>query len=296
MTSPAVQPALSEEILRKNREIYSETSSVVWFLAIYGGAHAGWEFINLGGADALDRVAAHSGLLAGQSALELCAGRGATCLYMAEKYGCRVTGVEMNPGQVAAARELLSQRNTAAARRVEIVAGDVLRYRTARSFHLAYSIDSAMLIADIPQFLHVAYRALRPGGRIEIVTIGAGPAIEETLRSFAWEIDGMISLLAPAEWESRLRECGFVETSVDDLTQIAIDRSLQIDEALARNRQAIAAAEGEAGYAGWVNVGKAYLSAFLNKRLSYLHIAGIKSATAEKSGRVQSLYNKDSGN
>ncbi len=275
MTSPiAAQPAhpLSEEILRKNREIYSETSSAVWFLAIYGPVHAGWEFINLGGSEALDRVAVHAGLSAGDSALELCSGRGATCRYIAEKYGCRVTGIEMNPGQVAAARRQISQ--TPGAHRVEIVEADVLRYRAERAYDLVYSIDSAMLIADIPQLLRVAREALRPGGRLEIVTIGAGPAMDEPARNFAWDVDGMISLLTPAEWESRLEEGGFAGASVDDLSRIASDRSLKIDAALESNREAIVATEGEAGYAGWMNVGRAYLSAFLNKRLTYLHISG----------------------
>jgi cyclopropane fatty-acyl-phospholipid synthase-like methyltransferase len=270
---------LSEAILRKNREIYSETSSPVWFLAIYGGVHSGWEFINLGGTAVLDRVAKHAELTTGDSALELCSGRGATCRYLAEKYGCRVTGVEMNSEQAAAARKNVSPQQTTAAERIEIVEADVLRYRARRLFDLVYSIDSAMLIADIPQLLCVARRALRPGSRVEIVTIGAGPDIDEPARSFAWEIDGMISLLTRKEWESRLVEAGFGEVSVEDLTQIATVRSLEIDAALDRYRDAIVAAEGEASHAGWVNVGKAYLSAFLNKRLAYFHVSGSAPST-----------------
>ena len=50
--------AFAGEVLQKNREIYSETSSPVWYLAVYGPAHDGWEFINLGGRQVLDRLAA----------------------------------------------------------------------------------------------------------------------------------------------------------------------------------------------------------------------------------------------
>src|SRR5690348_10000477 len=110
-----------DEIIQKNREIYSETSSAVWQIAVYGGLHGGWEFLNLGGARALERIVHSAGHIAGKRVLELCAGQAAPARYLAQVYGCHVTAVEMNPGQVVNARARVAELDEGTAELIEIV-------------------------------------------------------------------------------------------------------------------------------------------------------------------------------
>jgi cyclopropane fatty-acyl-phospholipid synthase-like methyltransferase len=262
-----------EEIIRKNREIYSETSSMVWQVAVYGGLHGGWEFLNLGGSRALEIIAQSTGGIKGKRVLELCAGQAAPARYLAHKYGCRVTAVEMNPGQVANARARVAELDEETAALVEIVEADVLSYQPSDAFEVVFSMDSAMLIPDLPRLLEVSSRALRAGGRMELITIGAGPFMDEKTRAFAWDIDGMLSLLTMGEWVRLFEEAGFSAIRAEDITALAIENSKKLDAALLENREEIERAEGRETFLGWMNVGAAYLAAFSRGSLSYLHVS-----------------------
>src|SRR4051794_35178673 len=97
-------PTLQDELREKNREIYDDTTSPVWHLAVYRPLHDGWEFINLGGRPVADRVARKVRLAPGVTAIDFCAGQGAVSRYFASRYGCRIAAVEWNANQAAAIR------------------------------------------------------------------------------------------------------------------------------------------------------------------------------------------------
>jgi SAM-dependent methyltransferase len=195
-----------------------------------------------------------------------------------------VIGIEMNPAQVAASRAGLPA--TGGGPRIEVIEADVLEYRPDRAFDVVYSVDSAMLIPDIPRLLAVAREALASDGRLEIVTIGAGPECDDSTRRFAWDVDGMSSLLSAVEWRELAAQAGFAGARADDITELAIEGSLRIDAGLARNREAITDAAGPAAYAGWVNVGAVYVEAFRAGRLSYLHVSGVRQKSAKPEKRA----------
>lgn len=268
----------TDTIRRKNAEIYDDTSGVVWRLAVYP-VHDGWEFINLGGTELLDRIAAlaraDSGADAGAGppretrALELCSGQGAACRYLASRYGWTVDGVEMNDGQVARARQRLDETEESIARRVRVMQDDVLRFTPTRAYDLVYSLDSLMLIPDVPAVLRVAAAALGGDGRLAFATIAAGPAIDESMRRFAWECDGMITLATANDYRTWLAEAGFIDIRVDDLTALAVRRSVELEQAILQHREPIVRAESEPVFRGWVDVGAIYLGALESGKLTY---------------------------
>ncbi|HEX8185684.1 MAG TPA: methyltransferase domain-containing protein [Blastocatellia bacterium] len=269
MVSTHSQEIRAAEIARKNREIYDETSDPVWRLAVYQPLHGGWEFINLGGQWLLDTFAAQAMLGPDKSILELCSGQGATCRYLAERFECRVTGVEMNPRQVEQARARLKEVSPQVARRVELVEANILCWNPERVYDAVYTIDSLMLVDDIQGALSKAYASLRPGALLMIAVILAGPHIDERMRRFAWEVDGMISLLAPSNYRHLLSSAGFREIDCRDITARAIDSSELIASALDQNRGAIVDLQGEEVYRGWLDVGEVYLAGFRSGKLSY---------------------------
>jgi cyclopropane fatty-acyl-phospholipid synthase-like methyltransferase len=265
---------ISEEIARKNSELYDETSGPLWHLAVYEPVHDGWEFINLGGKPMLDAIARRAKLKPGQAVLEMCSGQGATCRFLAERYGCEVTGVEMNPRQVERARMRLSEVSSAIAGRVRIVEGNVLDWRSPQPFDAVVSIDSTMLIEDLPRVIDNAYQSLRPGGSLSVATIVAGSQIDKEFRRFAWEADGMISLFTTEEYRGMFRAAEFTQIESEDFTHLAVESSLKIAEALEECEDRIVRAEGEEVYRGWVEVGQIYLNAFREGKLGYQLIAG----------------------
>jgi sarcosine/dimethylglycine N-methyltransferase len=217
----------------------------------------------------LDDMARRAGLGPSSHLLELCSGQGAACRYLAERTGCAATGVEMNPRQVKRARQRLREASPHLARRVRFVECDALAFRPRRRYDAVLSVDSLMLIPDVPAFLAQARAALRPGGALLTAVIGAGPALEEPMRRFAWEVDGMISLLAAEEYRALLAAAGFTAIEVEDATPLAIASSEVIAAALATRREEIVSTPGERTFRGWVDVGEIYLEAFRRGQLAY---------------------------
>jgi sarcosine/dimethylglycine N-methyltransferase len=276
--------ATMEEVQSKNREIYSQTAGAVWQLAVYDGLHEGWEFLNLGGRQMLDRIARSAGLTPGKRVLELCAGQAAPARYLARHYGCHVTAVEMNPGQVSAARARIAELDSRTAGLIELIEGDVLEYAPGSLNDLVFCMDSAMLIPDPRRLLGVAHNALLPGGTLELITIGAGAAVDDRIRSFAWDVDGMVSLLGMDEWIRLLESAGFTAVEGEDITPLAVEASRRLDVSLAENCDAITRTEGIETWQGWMNVGSVYLGAFMSNSLSYLRLRAARVYLKNKDG------------
>jgi SAM-dependent methyltransferase len=261
--------ATRDEIHRRNRELYDDTFDPLWDRVVYRSVHAGWEFVNLGGRFLLEEFARVAQPTASRSVLELCSGPGAACRYLAERHGCHVTGVEMNAGQLAQARKRLQAAHPLVADRVRFVEADALEWRTDESFDAGLCLDSAMLVADVPALLATARAALRPGAPFLLSAVAAGPRIDDEVQRFAWESDGMISLLAPEAYAERLRDAGFVDVGRRDLTALAIRSSERMQRALRASRAEIVAARGAEAWECWHQAGELYLSALRDRRLAY---------------------------
>jgi len=109
--------------------------------------------------------------------LDIGCGIGGPARWIAAKYGCRVTGVDLTPGFCEAARELNSL--TGLADRINILHGSALALPAPdASFDRAYSQAVLMNISDKLDFLREAFRVLRPGGLLALSFVGAGPAGE----------------------------------------------------------------------------------------------------------------------
>src|SRR5882762_8558316 len=62
-----------------------------------------------GGLGAVDALARRAGITATSRVLDICAGLGGPARFLASRHGCRVVGVELNPGR-AAGMQRLSRR------------------------------------------------------------------------------------------------------------------------------------------------------------------------------------------
>lgn len=265
-----------ETLLRKNRELYDSTSDPMWRIVAYEPLHAGWEFINLGGCWLLDETARRAPLTAASRVLDLCCGQGAAARYLADRTGCAVVGLDLNAAQIRAARARLLQPSRFRTLRVSYFQADALEWRDAIAYDTVICLDALMLIPDANALLETARAALRPGGMLTLSTIGAGTALDDRLRRFAWEVDGMATLPATRELDSALAAAGFSRIEVEDITPRAIAASETMRAALDGSRSLLVASHGERAWAGWYQTNDVYLGAFASGALRYLFATALR--------------------
>lgn len=165
----------------------------------------------------------------GERLLDIGSGIGGPARWIAAKFGCHVTGVDLTP-EFCAAGEALN-RATGLADRVRIIRGSALALPVPDgAFDAAYSQNVIMNIADKKLFYREAFRALRPGGRLALSNLCAGAAGEPHY-PVPWATTPETSFLAtPQAMRAELVAAGF---EIADFR----DTSAAILEGQRRNRE-----------------------------------------------------------
>jgi sarcosine/dimethylglycine N-methyltransferase len=129
--------------------------------------------------------------------LDIGCGIGGPARWIAAKYGCRVTGVDLTAEFCEAARELNALCGLAD--RVRILHGSALALPAPdNSFDRAYSQAALMNVSDKRGVFREAFRVLRPDGTLYLFLAGAGPAGEPHY-PLPWASTTAISFLATAD-------------------------------------------------------------------------------------------------
>lgn len=258
--------ARQRDILRRNHLEYDDADDLYWRKTVYEPVHEGWSFASIGGRHVLEVLSDAARLGPHSRVFELCCGLAETCVYLAERHGCRVTGVEMNRHQVARARRRLVERN---ARDVEVVHADVARWEPGARYTAGVCIDSLMLLDDPARAMKTAARALEPGGLLVVADVLAGIRVTSAIRRFAWSEDGIVSLLSPTEHDRVLEAAGFTRVARFDRTDLAVTCFERMIAASHAHRAALIAAKGRQRYARWVGNASRYLQLFRSGALQY---------------------------
>ena len=162
-------------------------------------------------------IAEQLALKPGERVLDIGSGIGGPARWFAATYGVHVTGVDLTPEFCAAAETLNAL--TGLTDRVRIIQGSALDLPVPDgAFDAAYSQNVIMNIADKKQFYREAFRALRPGGRLALSNLCAGPAGEPYFPA-PWATTRDTSFLAtPDEMRADLIAAGFDIVEFRDIT------------------------------------------------------------------------------
>ena len=170
-----------------------------------------------GGVEAVEALASQAGIGPTSVVLDLCAGLGGPARYLAWRFGCRVTGIDLTASRVASARRLTDL--VGLADRVEFIEADATQLPLpARSFTACVSQEAFVHIADKARLFAECYRVLEPGGTVAFTDWVSGEGLEPSERQRLLSDFAASGLSTADAYREALSDCGFHQISTDDLS------------------------------------------------------------------------------
>jgi ubiquinone/menaquinone biosynthesis C-methylase UbiE len=169
----------------------------------------------------------------GMHVLDLGCGIGGSSRYLVAERQCRVTGIDLTPDYIEAARELTSRCGLSAG--VEFRQADALALPFPdASFDHVWCHNVTMNIPDKKGLAAEVARVLKHGGRFSCVEVAQGPAGAPTF-PVPWAMDASSSFLAtPAEMHAALEASGLRIIEQLDITQFTLAYAKDVTERVAR--------------------------------------------------------------
>jgi len=179
--------------------------------------------------------------------LETASGSGGPAIYMAEKYGCAVTGIDINEDGVANANQLASSRGLSNVHFQTVDVAGRFPFDDG-SFDAVICTDAANHFADRLHVLREWARILKPGGRLLFTdpVVITGPVTNSEL--FDRSNIGLFVFIPPETTENFISEAGLKLLSREDATaNIALTSGRWLD-ARAERRDVLLKLESETDF------------------------------------------------
>lgn len=151
----------------------------------------------------------------GQHILDIGCGLGGPARYIAKRFQCRVSGIDITPSFVEAANKLTVLVGMEAQVKIELGDGQNLPYASS-SFDGAYTQHVTMNVPDRSRFFAEAWRVLKPGAFFALTEHGLGPT-GHPHHPVPWSANGSGAyLVTPAETRTLLEQAGFEDIVIED--------------------------------------------------------------------------------
>ncbi|HXT36944.1 MAG TPA: methyltransferase domain-containing protein [Chloroflexota bacterium] len=199
--------------------------------AVYGSEWARFllgDSYHPGGLVLTERLGTLLGLEPGTRVLDVAAGTGGSAIYLADRFGCRVMGLDLSAANVAAAREAAERAGVAEL--TEFVAGDAERLPFPdQSFDAVICECAFCTFPDKARAAVEFARILRQGGRVGLSDLTReGPLSRELEGLLAW-IACIADARPLAEYQAYLQYADFLieQTERHDDALQAMIRGIQ---------------------------------------------------------------------
>jgi phosphoethanolamine N-methyltransferase len=182
-------------------------------------------YLSPGGDDETARVL--DGLdLAGKRVLDIGCGTGGATLFIAERFGADILGVDVEAGVVAKAEKAAADRGLGGRARFETIAPGPLPF-AGNSFDVVFSKDAIVHIEDKLALAREIYRVLKPGGVFaasDWMRAEDGPMSDRLIHYI--ETEGLgFGAASPDKYFAALRAAAFIEVFYRDRTAWYRDRT-----------------------------------------------------------------------
>lgn len=171
-------------------------------------AHLGKRVINPGGLHGRDHILACLGLSPGSSVLEIGCGNGQAACYIAQRYACRVSALDIAPGMIELARQYVHAQGLDD--QVQCDVGNVLQLPYPDASFDYVCAQAVLMFIDQAQALAEIKRVLKPGGRFAGLEFSWRRTPPEDVRDQTYHICGCRTLkfYSAAHWAHCLEEHG----------------------------------------------------------------------------------------
>lgn len=199
--------------------------------------------------------------------LDVGSGIGGPARYFANRFGCRVTGIDLTPEFCEAARHLT--RLLHFEDRVMFEAGDALAMPFADgSFDGAYSMNVSMNIANKGAFYREIHRVLRPGGWLVLSEIAKGEGADPDYPT-PWASSAHTSFLStPEETRRGLVDAGFevirLHSTVEQARAFGARSRAMVERGQKPPNRAVTLVHGETAPQAMANTARALSEARIN--------------------------------
>ena len=177
---------------------------------------------HIGGREATAHAIDKMSLSEDQHVLDIGCGIGGTARYMAEKIGCKVTGIDLTPEYISIAKTLTDLTGLGSKVTYKVASALDMPFES-KTFDAVITIHVAMNIPERATLYSEIARVMKPGATLCIYDV-----MKKSDESFSfpvpWAESAVTShLTTPEEMRTLLNDAGFDVREVDDRTDFALN-------------------------------------------------------------------------